>query len=200
MIPLSTAMRRLFGTDYISSMLVEVISDQHVTMATAEIESILRREHRLRPGVENDFNITRQTEFLSAIQESSATFTYLLAGIAGVSLLVGGIGIMNIMLVSVTERTREIGVRKAIGARKSAIQMQFLIEAVLLSCAGGAIGIALGYLASDQLAQRAGWQMLVSTDVVGLAFGFSAFIGIIFGFYPARRASLLDPIEALRYD
>ena len=102
--------------------------------------------------------------------------------------------------VLATERTREIGVRKAIGARKSAIQMQFLIEAVLLSCAGGAIGIALGYLASDQLAQRAGWQMLVSTDVVALAFGFSAFIGIVFGFYPARRASLLDPIEALRYD
>jgi putative ABC transport system permease protein len=199
-VPLDAAMRRLFGTDYISSMTVEALSDGHVTMAMAEIESILRRQHRLRPGVDNDFSIRRQTEFLSAMQNANQTFTLLLAGIAGISLLVGGIGIMNIMLVSVTERTREIGIRKSIGARKSAIQLQFLIEAVTLSCMGGAIGISLGYLASSQLGARLGWSMLVSPDSVMLAFGFSAVIGVVFGFYPARRASVLDPIEALRYD
>ena len=160
----------------------------------------MRRQHRLRPGVENDFSISRQTEFLSVMQDANQTFTLLLGGIAGISLIVGGIGIMNIMLVSVTERTREIGIRKSIGARKGAIQLQFLIEAITLSCMGGVIGIALGYIASDQLGTRFGWQMLVSPDSVMLAFGFSAAIGVVFGFYPARRASLLDPIEALRYD
>ena len=134
------------------------------------------------------------------MQSATQSFTFLLAGIAGVSLIVGGIGIMNIMLVSVTERTREIGIRKAIGARRSSIQLQFLIEAIALSCLGGAMGIALGYFASQQMAESAGWQMLVSANSVGLAFGFSALIGIVFGFYPARRASRLDPIEALRYD
>ncbi len=199
-VPMATAMRRLFGTDYISSMTVEALSEDHVTMAMAEIESVMRRQHRLRPGVENDFSISRQTEFLSVMQDANQTFTLLLGGIAGISLIVGGIGIMNIMLVSVTERTREIGIRKSIGARKSAIQLQFLIEAITLSCLGGAIGIALGYLASAQLGTRFGWNMLVSPDSVMLAFGFSAAIGVVFGFYPARRASQLDPIEALRYD
>jgi putative ABC transport system permease protein len=199
-VPMATAMRRLFGTEYISSMTVEALSEDHVTMAMAEIESVMRRQHRLRPGVENDFSISRQTEFLSVMQDANQTFTLLLGGIAGISLIVGGIGIMNIMLVSVTERTREIGIRKSIGARKSAIQLQFLIEAITLSCMGGVIGIALGYIASDQLGTRFGWQMLVSPDSVMLAFGFSAAIGVVFGFYPARRASLLDPIEALRYD
>ncbi len=199
-VPLASAQRRLFGSDLISSMTVEALSDEHVTMAMAEIESVLRRQHRLRPGVDNDFSISRQTEFLSVMQDANQTFTLLLAGIAGISLLVGGIGIMNIMLVSVTERTREIGIRKSIGARKSAIQLQFLIEAIALSCFGGAIGIAIGYLASEQLGSRFGWSMLVSPDSVMLAFGFSAAIGVVFGFYPARRASKLDPIEALRYD
>ncbi len=199
-VPLSTAMRRLFGTEYLSSMTVEALSDNYVTMAMAEIESVLRRQHRLRPGVDNDFSISRQTEFLSIMQEANQTFTLLLGGIAAISLIVGGIGIMNIMLVSVTERTREIGVRKAIGARRAAIQLQFLIEAVVLSCLGGAIGIALGYAASQELSARFGWQMVVSPDSVGMAFGFSAAIGILFGFYPARRASRLDPIQALRYD
>ncbi len=199
-IPMSTAQRRLFGTELISSMTVEATSEGHLTMAMAEIESILRRQHRLRPGADNDFSITRQTEFLNVMQSATQSFTFLLAGIAGVSLIVGGIGIMNIMLVSVTERTREIGIRKAIGARKNSIQLQFLIEAVVLSCLGGAMGIAVGYFASQRMAESAGWQMLVSANSVGLAFGFSALIGIVFGFYPARRASRLDPIEALRYD
>jgi putative ABC transport system permease protein len=199
-IPLSTAMRRLFGTDYLSSISVEALSDQHVTMAMAEIESVLRRQHRLRPGTDNDFSITRATEFLNVIAGAQQSFTFLLAGIAAISLIVGGIGIMNIMLVSVTERTREIGIRRAIGARRSAIQLQFLIEAVALSCLGGAMGIALGYMASDQLAARAGWQMMVTGDTVGMAVGFSAMVGVVFGFYPARRASKLDPIDALRYD
>ncbi len=199
-VPLSTAMRRLFGTKYLSNMTVQATSENHLTMAMAEIESVLRRQHRLRPGVDNDFSITRQTEFLSVMASATESFTFLLAGIAAISLLVGGIGIMNIMLVSVTERTREIGIRKAIGARNSAIQLQFLIEAVVLSCLGGAMGIALGYWASNEAAARAGWQMMVSADSVTMAFGFSAFIGVVFGFYPARRASQLDPIEALRYD
>ncbi len=199
-LPLGTAMRRLFGTDYISSITAEVPTENHITLAMAQIESVLRRQHRLRPGVDNDFNISRQTEFLNVIAETGQTFTFLLAGIAGVSLLVGGIGIMNIMLVSVTERTREIGIRKAIGARKSSIQLQFLIEAVVLSAVGGGLGIALGFAASRYLATQAGWQMLVSPNSVLLAFGFSALIGVVFGFYPARRASGLDPIEALRYE
>ena len=199
-VPLSTAQSRLYGTKYLSHFLAEVVTEEQLTLAMAEIESVLRRSHRLRPGTENDFSITRQTEFLNLIAETGQTFTFLLAGIAMISLLVGGIGIMNIMLVSVTERTREIGVRKAIGATRWNIQLQFLIEAVVLSCAGGVTGIVVGWSASRFLADWAGWQMLISPDAVSMAFGFSAMVGILFGFYPARRASRLDPIDALRYE
>ncbi len=199
-IPLSTAQWRVFGSDRISSVALQVAEENLMTMAMAEIESIMRRRHRLRPGQENTFRISSQTEFLEILQESQQTFTLLLAGIAAVSLLVGGIGIMNIMLVSVTERTREIGIRKAIGATRASVQLQFLIEAVVLSCLGGALGIGLAMLSSDVLGERFGWTMVVPPDAVVLSFGFAAVIGIIFGFYPAVRASRLDPIEALRYE
>jgi putative ABC transport system permease protein len=199
-VPLSTAQYRLFGTEYLSSFVAEATTERQVTMATAEVESILRRQHRLRPTVENDFTITGQTEFLNLVAETGRTFTLLLAGIAGVSLVVGGIGIMNIMLVSVTERTREIGLRKALGATKRSIRLQFLIEAVVLSSLGGALGVTLGSVAASAFRWRFGWHTVVSPDAVPLAFGFSAIVGVLFGFYPAFRASRLDPIVALRFE
>jgi putative ABC transport system permease protein len=199
-VPLSTAQYRLFGTEYLSSFVAEAGSDSQVTMATAEIESILRRQHRLRPTVENDFTITGQTEFLNLVAETGRTFTMLLAGIAGVSLVVGGIGIMNIMLVSVTERTREIGLRMAVGARARDILTQFLVEAVTLSLIGGMIGIALGIGSSNAISYLAEWPTILAPESVVLAFGFAAAIGVFFGFYPARKASRLDPIDALRYE
>jgi putative ABC transport system permease protein len=199
-IPLSTSQWRVFGTDRLSNIQVKVANDNLITAAMAEIETHLRRQHRLRPDAESDFQISSPTQFLELMQESQQTFTYLLAGIAAVSLLVGGIGIMNIMLVSVTERTREIGIRKSIGATRGSVQLQFLIEAVVLSCLGGALGIALAWVASDQLSASFGWTMVIPPNAVVLSFGFAALIGIIFGFYPAVRASRLDPIEALRYE
>ena len=199
-IPLSTSQWRVFGTDRLSNIQVQVANDNLITAAMAEIEMVLRREHRLRPDVENDFSISSQTQFLEVLQESQQTFTMLLAGIAAVSLLVGGIGIMNIMLVSVTERTREIGIRKSIGATRGSVQLQFLIEAVVLSCLGGALGIALAWIAADYFSDSFGWTMVIPADAVALSFGFAALIGIVFGFYPAVRASRLDPIEALRYE
>jgi putative ABC transport system permease protein len=199
-IPLSTSQWRVFGTDRITNIQVKLANENLITAAMAEIETIIRREHRLRPDAESDFQISSQTQFLEVLQESQQTFTMLLAGIAAVSLLVGGIGIMNIMLVSVTERTREIGIRKSIGATRGSVQLQFLIEAVVLSCLGGALGIALAWVAADQLSESFGWTMVIPPDAVVMSFGFAALIGIVFGFYPAVRASRLDPIEALRYE
>ena len=199
-IPLSTSQWRVFGTDRINNIQVKLASENLMTAAMAEIETIVRREHRLRPDADSDFRISSQTQFLEVIQESRQTFTMLLAGIAAVSLVVGGIGIMNIMLVSVTERTREIGIRKSIGATRGSVQLQFLIEAVVLSCLGGALGIALAWVTSEQLSENFGWTMVIPPDAVVMSFGFAALIGIVFGFYPAVRASRLDPIEALRYE
>ena len=144
--------------------------------------------------------IRNQAEFLETAEQTSRTFTMLLAGIAAVSLVVGGIGIMNIMLVSVTERTREIGIRKAVGAKRRDILLQFLIESVVLSLSGGVIGIVLGVAGAKILAQTAGWQVLISLPAVVLAFGFAAAVGVFFGIYPARKASFLHPIDALRYE
>jgi putative ABC transport system permease protein len=199
-IPLSTAQWRVFGSDRLSSMTVRMADESMMNMAMAEIEVILRRQHRLRPDQENDFFIASQSQFMELMAESSQTFTLLLAGIASVSLLVGGIGIMNIMLVSVTERTREIGIRKAIGATRGSIQQQFLIEAIVLSCVGGGLGVALAVFASGAMAEQFGWTMVIPTDAVILSFGFAALIGVVFGFYPAMRASRLDPIESLRFE
>jgi putative ABC transport system permease protein len=200
LIPVHTARYRAFGTDRINSVTVQVRNPDSVNIAMLEIERILRREHAIPPGGSNDFQIRNRAEFLSAFQQTTQTFTFLLAGIAAVSLLVGGIGIMNIMLVSVTERTREIGVRKALGATRGNILLQFLIEAVVLCLAGGAIGVALGTGGAVTLAKLASWNTLVSPMSIILAFAFSATVGIVFGLWPARRAARLDPIVALRYE
>ena len=164
------------------------------------IDRVLRREHRIRPGEPADFNVHDQASLMAGFQETTQTFTFLLAGVAAISLLVGGIGIMNIMLVSVTERTREIGLRKSLGARRRDILLQFLIEAVVLCLAGGALGVAVGYGGSFFLQGLAGWSMAVAPEAVVVALLFSAAVGIFFGLWPAQRAARLEPIDALRYE
>jgi putative ABC transport system permease protein len=199
-IPLSTAQGRVMGTDRVRSIGVQAVSTARMPDAMAEIDQVLRREHRIRPGADADFNIRDQASLLSTFQETTKTFTFLLAGVATVSLLVGGIGIMNIMLVSVTERTREIGLRKSLGARKNDILLQFLIESLVLCLSGGAVGLALGFGGSYALQKMAGWTTAIAPEAVVLAFVFSAAVGIFFGLWPARRAANLVPIEALRYE
>ncbi|HKY97047.1 MAG TPA: ABC transporter permease [Gemmatimonadaceae bacterium] len=199
-IPLSTARYRLFGTPDLNSISVLAATEQQIPEAQAEIQSILRRQHRLTPDKRDDFDIRNQAEFLNTFAETTKTFTFLLAGIAAVSLLVGGIGIMNIMLVSVTERTREIGVRKALGATKVAILFQFLIEAIVLCLLGGLIGVLLGAGGAFTLSKLGGFNTTVDISSVILAFVFSATVGVLFGVWPARRAASLDPIIALRYE
>jgi len=200
LIPLETARYRVMGTDRLRSITVQAADLNSMNLATLEIERVMRRQHKIRPGQDNDFQIRNQTDILSTLQQTTETFKYLLAGIAAVSLLVGGIGIMNIMLVSVTERTREIGLRQAVGAKTKDILTQFLVEAVTLSLLGGVIGILLGVLASKLISIFAQWSTLVSPGAILLAFVFSALVGVFFGFYPARKAALLDPIDALRYE
>ncbi len=197
-IPLSTGQFRVFGTDRIQSISVRLASPEGMRDGLLDIEAVLRSEHRLRPDQTNDFRIQDNSEFLAARAEAGETMTFLLAGIAAVSLLVGGIGIMNIMLVSVTERTHEIGLRKALGATKRTVLAQFLLEAVVLCLIGGVIGVAVGYGAAISIGRMNDWPMSVSMESVLLAVGFSAAIGICFGVLPARRAARLDPIEALR--
>ncbi|MBS4015829.1 MAG: ABC transporter permease, partial [Candidatus Latescibacteria bacterium] len=199
-IPLKTAQKRLFGVDYVSTINVMATSQNEMDKASEEITALLRERHRIRAGQEDDFNIRSQAEILATLQETSRTFTILLASIAIVSLLVGGIGIMNIMFVSVTERTREIGIRKAIGAQKRDILGQFLIESVIVSLSGGLIGIVLGIVASKLTSQFAGWATMVTPGAVLLSFFFAFAVGFFFGFYPARKAALLNPIDALRYE
>jgi putative ABC transport system permease protein len=199
-IPLATAQFRVFGTEFVRAISVQVISERAMDPALAEIDQVLRREHRIRPGQPSDFNVRDQTSLLSTFQETTRTFTFLLAGIAAISLLVGGIGIMNIMLVSVTERTREIGIRKALGARRRDILMQFLLESLSLCIVGGALGCAAGVGGAYIVQNMAGWNISISPMAVGLAFAFSAAVGIFFGMWPARRAALLDPIVSLRYE
>jgi putative ABC transport system permease protein len=181
-------------------MTVSTASADSIKQTADAISALLRVRHKIQPGDNDDFMV-RTLEDIAAIRtETTNTMTYLLASIAGVSLLVGGIGIMNIMLVSVTERTREIGLRLAIGARGGDVLLQFLVEAVVISLLGGSIGIGLGYALSQSLTQFLQWPTYVSLQAVMVAFGFAAGIGIFFGFYPARKASGLDPIEALRYE
>ncbi len=199
-VPLSTAQFRVFGTDRVQSISVQAVSDSQMDAALAEIDQVLRREHRIRATQPSDFTVRNQTTLVQTFQETTRTFSFLLAGIALVSLLVGGIGIMNIMLVSVTERTREIGVRKALGARRRDILLQFLIEALVLCLAGGTIGVLAGWGGAQALSRMAGWTTAVSLDAVALAFFFSGAVGVFFGLWPARRAASLDPIEALRYE
>jgi putative ABC transport system permease protein len=199
-IPLATAQFRVFGTEFVRSISVQVVNERSMDAALAEIDQVLRREHRIRPGQPSDFNVRDQTSLLATFQETTRTFTFLLAGIAAISLLVGGIGIMNIMLVSVTERTREIGIRKALGAKRRDILMQFLLESLTLCIVGGALGCSVGIAGAYTVQNMAGWNVSISPTAVGLAFAFSAAVGIFFGMWPARRAALLDPIVSLRYE
>ena len=200
LVPWSSALVRLTGTDSFRSITVQAESAEQVEQMMEDIGALLRQRHRLREGAEDDFHVHSQQEIMEMATSTAKTMTILLGAIAGVSLLVGGIGIMNIMLVSVTERTREIGVRMAVGARGGDILLQFLVEAVVLSVGGGLIGIGLGVGVAKIVSAKVGWNTLVSPESVALAFAFSAAIGIFFGFYPARKAAGLDPIEALRYE
>jgi putative ABC transport system permease protein len=200
LVPFSTGRFRLFGTERVDDIFALATSEADLPLATTEIELAMRHSHRIARGMPDDFRIRNQADFLSTLGETTAVFTNLLAGIAAVSLLVGGIGIMNIMLVSVTERTREIGIRKALGATRRTILLQFLIEAVTLSVAGGMIGIAIGIAGATVLKQGFGWSAAVGASSIFLAFAFSACVGVLFGVWPARRAASLDPIIALRYE
>ena len=188
------------GRDRLNAIYAATETPEELDAAYAEIDRIIRREHRVRPGDDADFNIRNSADLLETFNATAQTFTLLLAGIAGVSLLVGGIGIMNIMLVSVTERTREIGVRKALGATRRAIMIQFLVEALFLCVLGGILGVAVGYGASELMTRVAQWEPAVAPQAVFIAISFSAGIGLFFGIWPARRAALLDPIDALRYE
>ena len=198
--PYTTVMKRLQGTTRIHMILAAALSPDLVGEAKQQIEALLRQRQRLGPGQDSNFMMRSQDEIAGMASENMKTLSTLLGTVAAISLLVGGIGIMNIMLVSVTERTREIGVRMAIGAKGRHVLAQFLLEAVVLSVVGGAVGIGLGILASRMITKFAGWPVDISASSVALAFGFAAFIGIFFGFYPARKASRLDPIDALRYE
>jgi putative ABC transport system permease protein len=198
--PYTTVMRLLKGRNRIDMFMASAVSQDAVPQAQAEMDALLRQRHRLGAGQDADFMIRSQQEIAQTANETSHTLSLLLASAASISLLVGGIGIMNIMLVSVTERTREIGIRMAIGAKGKDILTQFLVEALTLSIAGGGIGILLGVGASRFLAWKSGWSIALPPESILLAFGFSAAIGVFFGFYPARKASRLDPIEALRYE
>jgi putative ABC transport system permease protein len=205
LIPLSTAKKKVLGVSQanarsVGSISIKVRADEDMAEAEAQIRALLRQRHRLQPYQDDDFWLRNLSEILQTQEESSKVMTYLLAAIASVSLLVGGIGIMNIMLVSVTERTREIGLRMAVGARARDILTQFLVEAVTLSLIGGVIGILLGIGGSNAISSLAEWRTVLAPSAILLAFGFAAAIGIFFGFYPARKASRLDPIEALRYE
>jgi putative ABC transport system permease protein len=200
LIPLQTARYRVFGSNRIRAFSIEVADSVPLQQGMVDLERVLRRQHKIRPGGENDFSIRNQQDILATQQQATQVFTSLLASIAAVSLLVGGIGIMNIMLVSVTERTREIGVRKALGATRLNILMQFLIEALTLCLLGGALGILLGIGTAILLSKVMQWNTLISPMAVVVAFAFSAAVGLFFGLWPARRAAKLDPIVALRYE
>ena len=200
-VPQSTAQYRVMGgRDRLGSIYAATATTDELDLAYAEIDRIMRREHRIRAGEDADFNIRNSADLLATFNETNRTFTLLLAGIAAVSLLVGGIGIMNIMLVSVTERTREIGIRKALGATRRAIMTQFLVEALFLCILGGLLGVAAGYGAAGLMTRLAEWDTAVAPEAVVGAIGFSAAVGLFFGIWPARRASILDPIDALRYE
>jgi putative ABC transport system permease protein len=200
LIPLGTARYRLMGTDRLRQISIQIKSSVPLEQGMVDIERVLRREHKIRPGGNNDFQIRNQQDILATQQQATQVFGVLLASIAAVSLVVGGIGIMNIMLVSVTERTREIGVRRALGATRSAIMSQFLIEAVVLCLLGGLFGVILGAGSAISMSKLLGWNTLISPTSIGVAFLFSALVGLFFGLWPARRAANLNTIDALRYE
>jgi putative ABC transport system permease protein len=202
-IPSTTFAHRIqggLGKFMSGQMYVQATSSATTQRALEDVRALLRDRHHIAPGVDDDFSIRNLSEIAGAQAQGTDTMTTLLASVAAVSLLVGGIGIMNIMLVSVTERTREIGIRMAIGAKPASILLQFLIEALVLSLAGGLIGVALGVGVATYLAGKFHWPMQIQVDVIGVSVGFSALVGVVFGLYPAQKASQLDPIDALRYE
>jgi putative ABC transport system permease protein len=200
LMPYTTVMKKVKGQTWLDDIMMSATSARVVDQAEHDISALLRERHHLRPGADDDFNLRHPTEIAEAVKASTQTMEALLAAIASVSLLVGGIGIMNIMLVSVTERTREIGLRQAVGARGRDVLRQFLVEAVILSLIGGSIGVAAGMVGAQAIADSFRWPTRVSTNAIALAFGCSAAIGVFFGYYPARLAARLDPIEALRFE
>jgi putative ABC transport system permease protein len=199
-VPYTTLQRKLSGQDWLHFISCTAISRDASQAAVPAISALLRERHRIRPDMEDDFQVRTQSEVAELAEQTSRVMTLLLGSIASISLLVGGIGIMNIMLVSVTERTREIGIRMAVGATEIDIQRQFLVEAVTLSLLGGAVGILIGAGASGLVSGILGWPVFVSVRAVVVAAVFSAAVGVFFGYYPARQAARLDPIEALRYE
>jgi len=202
-IPISTAEKRLFGDRLpgtVGSIMVKGRSDKAMHRAEMQITDLLRQRHHISDAEDDDFSVRNLTQMLKMAEQFTKVMSLLLGAIASVSLLVGGIGIMNIMLVSVTERTREIGIRMAVGAKAGDIRLQFLIEALVLSLLGGLVGIAIGAVCAGLISHLAGWPIVISLWSIVLAVGFSGFIGVFFGYYPAYKASLLNPIDALRYE
>ena len=199
-LPYTTAQKKISGNAWLDDILCSAVSPDAVKLAGQEAASLLRDRHHIRPEQDDDFNIRNPEDIIQAQLEASKTLTMLLIAIASISLVVGGIGIMNVMLVSVTERTREIGVRVSVGATEGAIQLQFLGESVMLSMVGGAAGVLLGLVGSALVGRTLGWPIQMSPESVLIAVLFSVAVGVFFGYYPARKASLLDPIEALRYE
>ena len=200
LIPLTTAQERLIGITYVRSINVQVADEDKMDQVQAQIENLLRQRHRIQKDAEDDFNVRNLTSLMETMSQTTTMITLLLGSVAGISLIVGGIGIMNIMMVSVTERTREIGIRKAIGATYANIMLQFLIESTMISVIGGIIGIFLGIGLAQAISKFGNFTTVISALSIVVSFGFSLFVGIVFGLLPARKAARLDPIDALRYE